>query len=307
MSDLSFEFHFAQDLIEADVLDWLQAAVGKLSPSYAETMRVLEYERDRSPADIDSSQPTSLRDAVLAKGTRRGETYEQLAAESPPRHPRRFGDVLVRGKARSTYLGIKFDEYTPAHRIGDKWLWSNTIGGRIGSERIDRTPRQQWVRQLAAALGGHPSFLWGAAFDSEEFRSRNRYEGPDGMWALGRDVRRSLPGLYWLNLFGEPYVQLIGAERFSTLDAAVVQEAARSKLVEIYSSPEGWNSEEGRDRHARTLRQLGPQYFYDRANPDQETLAPDFGLSPLPPRRPFQVVTGDGEHFTPLPRDDTTG
>ncbi|MDH3464092.1 MAG: hypothetical protein OEM32_10760, partial [Acidimicrobiia bacterium] len=90
-----------------------------------------------------------------------------------------------------THLSIKFDEYPPAHPIGDKWLWSNSIGGRIGAERIDRTPRQQWVRQLAAVMGGYPSFLWGAAFDSDEFRSRNSYEGPDGMWALGRDVRRS--------------------------------------------------------------------------------------------------------------------
>ena len=304
MSDLGFELHFEQDLIQADVLDWFQAAVGELSPSFAETMRVLEYERDPSAAHIDVSQPGSLRDAVLAKGTRRGETYQQLVAESPPKYPRRFGDVLISGKARSTHLSIKFDEYTPAHPIGDKWLWSNSIGGRIGAERIDRTPRQQWVRQLAAVMGGHPSFLWGAAFDSDEFRSRNSYEGPDGMWALGRDVRRSLPGLYWLNLFGEPYVQLIGGNRFSTLDAAVVQKAARCVILEIYPLPADWTSEEGRDRHARTLRQLGPQFFYDRANPDLETIAPDFGLSPLPPRRPFQVVTGDGEHFTPLPRDD---
>lgn len=302
---LSFEFHFGEDLIESDVLDEFQAAVNELSPTLAETMRVLEFEGDSSPAWIDPRGAGALRKAVLAKGTPRGQTYAQLAAESAPAYPRRFGSVLVRGKARSTFLRVSFDECTPAKPMGEKWLWSNTVSGSIGAERIDGTPREQWVQEVATVLGSHPAVVWGAAFDHDEFRFRNLHDGPDGMWALGRDVRRSLPGLYWLNLFGDPYVQLIGRNGLSALDVSSVREVDGNFIVEVYGHPDDWNSKEGRQRHARILRQLGIQFFFDRTNPDKQTKAPDFGLSHLPPRRPFQVVTSDGTHFTPMPRDES--
>jgi len=307
MTSLSFEFHFGQDLAVSDVLDTLQTAITAIEPSFVETLRVVEYEGDPSPARVDASQDGSLHRAVLTKGIRRGETYEQLAGESSPTQdrPRRFGMVWVRGKARSTFLSVAFDERAPAHPAGNSWLWSNSIGGMIGSARIGRTPREEWVRRLASALGSHSVLVWGAAFSHDEFRFRNLHDDSAGTWAMGRDVRRSLPGLYWLNLFGEPYVQLIGEDRLSSADAISVQKVGSGMIVEAYAHPDDWDSSDGRESHARIVRQLGSLFFFDRDKPEAETTAPDFGLYPLPPRPPFQVMTGDAVHFTPLPEADT--
>jgi hypothetical protein len=71
------------------------------------------------------------------------------------------------------------------------------------------------VTRVATTLVNHPDFLWGAAFDRDGFRARNLDE-TSGARALGRDMSKALPGLYWLNLFGAPYVDLIGVERLRT-------------------------------------------------------------------------------------------
>jgi hypothetical protein len=58
--------------------------------------------------------------------------------------------------------------------------------------------------------------LWGAAWQDDEFRWSNLHDEADGMWALGRDMRRSLPGLFWLNAFGPPYVDMIGHDSLTS-------------------------------------------------------------------------------------------
>ena len=188
VAELSFEFHFAQDLAESDLLDLLQLTLRNTSPEITNGLRVLEYERDRSPMSVDPSDPASLRRAVVDKGLRRGPTYQSLAAESPPVYERRFGYALIRGEARSTFLKVDFDECIPARPSGDRWLFSNSIGGWIGARRLDGLRRSDWVRRLAGALCPHPAFLWGAGFVRDEFRFRNLHDEEDGMWALGRDI-----------------------------------------------------------------------------------------------------------------------
>src|SRR5262249_38790595 len=127
------------------------------------------------------------------------------------------------------------------------------------------------------------------------------HDDQDGVWALGRDVRRSLPGLFWLNAFGPPYVELIGRDTLTTAPATTGQRGANA-VVELYPSPGEWETASGRNAHTRVLGHLGRGFFYDRTAPHRETTAPDFGLPEPAPGMPLEVLTTDGQTFTDLPR-----
>lgn len=303
MGYLSFEVHFSVKLVASDVLDGLQDALTRLSPGFCADLRVMSYECDRDVRRVVPGVP--LRQAVVEKGLQRGDTYRSLVRDSgSPSHDREFGDVIVRGSAPRTNLFIRFDDLTPAKPIGENWLFSNSISGQVGSAKVGGVPRTTFVFDLVTALGSMRDALWGAAHDDAEFRSRNLYDEPDGMRALGRDIRRSLPGLYWLNLFGQPYRSLIGDSTLATVPAADVHDLGDALLIRLWEKPEDWGTDQAIDRHRRALEHLGPQYFFDREQPGRATTAPDFGLAPLPARRPLQAFSSDGTMFTVIPSGD---
>jgi hypothetical protein len=202
-------------------------------------------------------------------------SLQRASSGRSSRHQRRFGSALIYGADRSAYLSVSYDEYVPARRAGEKWLFSNSIAAHIESSAVDHRPRREWAVALLTEIGADPPVLWGAGFMNSEFRAKNLHDGPDGVWALGRDVRASLLGFFWANLFGTPYVDLIGRERLSTAPAGI-----RNELV---------------------VGHIGPQYSFDGRAPDRPTTAPDLGQRRLHTRRPFQVFTADGDHFTPFP------
>lgn len=308
MPSLHFELHLATDLVESDALDDLHEALVALEPSFCSRLRVLEYEGDRSPTSVPD-QPDALRAAAEQKGLVRGAVFEQLDAEGPPaRYPRRFGNVLVRGRAAKTWLSLKFDQYTPAMPMGQQWLFSNSISGNTDADRVGRLPAQSSIADLLRALAERrDDVLWGAAWDRDEFRANNLDESR-GVSAMGRDVRRHLPGLYWINVFGGPYIDLIGRDVLLRCPAHQVHDAGRAITLALYGEPDAWASPEGRARKATALEHLGHRYFFDRAAPDRPTSAPDFGLPELSASQPLQVITSDGKNFTPMPRvDDEPG
>lgn len=104
-----------------------------------------------------------------------------LARQNPPAHDRRFGEALVYGADRSTWLSVRFDEYVPARPCGGKWLFSNTIGVHVRRARAGGSARAPWALRMLTEVGGDPRLLWGASFvDSEP-----------GQWAEGAVTARS--------------------------------------------------------------------------------------------------------------------
>jgi hypothetical protein len=308
LDDLCLELHYRRDLMESDVLMKLQAVLASSAPKMFASLEVHAYEWDRDRVTVTPEQATSLRDAVLARGTERGATYDALVAESPhKRQDRRFGYALIRGRGPGTggrFVSVRFDTTAPAMPIGSDWLWSNSIGMVISTGRLEGRQRAGWMEQFAAALSQHPDFLWGAAYLADEFDASN-LDTTDGMQAIGRDVRRHLPGVFWLNVFGKPYRDLIGDRALRTAPAAVIHEDEHSVVLRAFESPEYWSDSVAVKERLR--QHLGDDIFFDRRQPERPTRAPDFGLGPLPERPPFEVFTSDGEHFTPLPRFDAEG
>jgi hypothetical protein len=301
-ADLCFEFHYNCDLADGDVLAQLQVTLDRLAPRMSATLEVHAYERDRTRRQVDLTNPDALRAAVLAKGTERGPTFHALTRShgAPPQN-RRFGHVMLRGRGpgtRGIYLSVDFDSQVPAKPIGSSWLWSNSIGGRISAARVESTDRQEWIRRLTDELTTTTTMLWGAAYLHPEF-ARSNLDTSAGMRAIGRDVRTSLPGIYWLNIFGPPYVDLVGARRLLDAPADTVERSGDHVVIRAYRDAEDWavNDE---TRHGLSAA-LGAEHFFDRNHPTRRHRAPDFGLPELPDKQPFRALTTDGINFTPLP------
>jgi hypothetical protein len=196
------------------------------------------------------------------------------------------------------YMSVDFDSLVPARPIGHSWLWSNSIGGAIWRQRVENTDRQEWVQGLTRELTRTTTMLWGAAYLGDEFAQSN-LDTSRGMRAIGRDVRTSLPGVYWLNIFGPPYLDLIGNQRLLDAPAHSVESSGDHVVVCAYRDAEDWMANAD-TRHQLTAA-LGAEHFFDRNDPERHHRAPDFGLPRLSDKKPFQVMTTDGINFTPLP------
>ena len=80
------------------------------------------------------------------------------------------------------------------------------------------------------------------------------------MYAIGADVNHEIPGLYWLNYFGGPYVELIGRERL--LLAGLRSEAGgRWRIDSARRVGRSWQSRAYR-REQAVIAHLGKQYFF---------------------------------------------
>jgi hypothetical protein len=299
---LCLEMHFASDLSAGRTVDRLQSWLSTSAPRMFDTFEVHAYERDPNRLSIDRSDPHALRHAVRRKGLERGDTYAQLSAQDPPPAlERHFGHVLLRGRGTGTtgrYVSVDFDSMIPARPSGSQWLWSNSVGASVKPTRVEGVSRPDWICSLARELAEDENFLWGAAYLDEEFPASN-LDTTRGLRAIGRDVRRYLPGLYWLNFFGAAYTELMDVIAAEAMGVGNWQRIGQTLTLECHGDPEGWRG--FTTQKHQLLNALGADLFFDRRRPERDTRAPDLGLVPLPDSRPFQVLTSDGVNFTPLP------
>jgi hypothetical protein len=167
--NLCFEFHYGHDLVTSGVLPMLQLVLAEVAPTMAAGLEVHAYERDPERRRIDLGNPGSLRAAVVAKGTERGALHQDLAAShGAPGTGRRFGHALLLGagsQAAGFFLSVDFDTMTPARPSGDKWLWSNSISGRISRPVVEGIARQEWLLLFTYRLAAQTGIVWGAAWD----------------------------------------------------------------------------------------------------------------------------------------------
>ncbi|MBM0207171.1 hypothetical protein JNW90_32380 [Micromonospora sp. STR1s_5] len=112
---------------------------------------------------------------------------------------------------------------------------SNNIGGRISAPRVEGVDRQEWACRLIDEVATGTTMVWGAAYLSPEF-ARSSIDTNRGMRAIGRDMRTSLPGVYWLNVFGPPYVDLIGERHLFDAPADAVKRRGEHVVIGTYGS-----------------------------------------------------------------------
>jgi hypothetical protein len=119
------------------------------------------------------------------------------------------------------------------------------------------------------------------ASTSSEWAANNlAFNTPDGarVRAVGIDKTKYLPGLYWQNYFGGPYVDFIGRQRLLSAPACRVQEIGGGVLVKVFEDPYSWASPESSDLKRRVLAHLGEEFFFIKEAGPRTTRAPDFSF-----------------------------
>src|SRR5262249_6175423 len=104
---------------------------------------------------------------------------------------------------------------------------------------------------------------YGNCHRDAEFIAKNVIDNADGIRAEGVRLTRSLPGLYWLNFFGAPYLKLIGQQRLIASPAHQVAGLDSGVLLALGAAPGDWTTPDYQKREREVLRHLGEKFFFD--------------------------------------------
>ena len=141
---------------------------------------------------------------------------------------------------------------------------------------MEQQPTCAWARQFFAAVVEALPTDYANSHANQEFEAKNMVLDRNGAEAIGIGLVDYLPGLYWLNYLGPPYVDLIGFDRLLSAPAYEVKEIAGGVLLALAADADEWQSPEYQAREAAVIEHIGKKYFFSRSDPDRETVAPDF-------------------------------
>jgi hypothetical protein len=115
-----------------------------------------------------------------------------------------------------------------------------------------------------------------------EYFSKNLVEGPIVANAVGINLRKHLPGIYWANFFGPRYVEFFGEGRLMSAPAHDVQRLGEAGILLLMSkSPFDYDKAEVKETEEAVVEHLGPEAFFFKSDPEEKKYrAPD--LSDLP-------------------------
>lgn len=219
---------------------------------------------------------------VRAAALERGELYEQLIAKhGPGPFPRRTGSVELRGADDSLIIVLILDDYLFAPSVGC-YHWGNDVGVQVCKPRVAGLDAAEFVRRFSSRACAQLSPWYAHGHVPEEWDHKNMSHEGGGTMAIGSDISRYLPGLYWLNFFGEPYCQLIGKPRLLSAPAHETEELDAGVLLLLAPEPDAWYTPEYKAVENRILMHVGDKYFFNRHEPQRDTVAPNFGLESLP-------------------------
>lgn len=153
----------------------------------------------------------------------------------------------------------------------------NSIGVEIvGAKMVDGKCVTTWAEGFFSEAVERLSTRYGCGYDKREFEAKNLVQNVSGISAVGVRLGAAIPGLYWMNFFGAPYLQMIGPDRFSSLPAESATRTTRGVLIKLGENPGEWQTSEYKSVERQVIGHLGSQYFFDREDPEKATRAPDF-------------------------------
>ena len=258
-------------------LDKVQELLQEHAPKWSAGLYVWRYRQEKTPVDISS--PGALAKAVRARAAERGQLFHELERQfGKENSPRIFGSAELRGVDNSLVLIVSLDEEVFV-RIGNEWHWGNELTFQVCRARIDHVDSGMWSARILEALCNTLSPIYAHAEMIEEYDRKNISQEGGSTIAIGTDISKSLPGLYWLNFFGKPYRDLIGRERLLSAPAHAVREVDDGVLLALSEDPRDWTLGEYRAAEQQVVNHLGSQYFFSKKEPNRRTVAPHFDSS----------------------------
>jgi hypothetical protein len=269
---LSIHCKLGSSLCHSEQLAVLDRCMEECVPGWRATAKI-----NRTKARLKAG--TVAADLTHA-ATSRGRVYEEMVRKyGRGPNERLVGTVEVRGGKPPVILIVRMDELAFAPSSGC-YHWGNSICVQLANRDVDGE-LCTFARRLSLRLWKELDAWFGHVRVSDEWDAKNMIIDRGTVMAIGQDVSRYLPGLYWLTFFGQPYVDLIGRERLRICPAFACEECGNGIAIQIAESPCDWSEAAYSAAEQRAREHLGPHYFFDRARPDRPTVAPDFGLPPL--------------------------
>ena len=105
----------------------------------------------------------------------------------------------------------------------------------------------------------------------------------------GLDPATGVPGLYWINLFSDPYARWLGVRELPEELATMDELAGGGVRLKFCESPDNCRSLEVLQKQRAAIEWLGSQRFFDTRFPDRQQEVPDWNSLPLPNK---ESVTG---------------
>jgi hypothetical protein len=274
-SDIDAEVVFDRYLGAAGDLDTLQSFLSAHARAWSRRLRIWITPRDQRPIDIEKAG--SLRLAIVTTANERGPLYAELVRrQGRGRYERQSGSVELRGSSSALTIVVSIDEMAIS-RFGSRTQLGNQIALQIRDAEVEGRPGSGWLREGFERLAGSMSPAWGEAGHPDEYWAKVMTTSPR-IEAGGRDFGRFLPGIFWLNFLGRPYVNLIGRDRLRSARAQQIADVDDGVLIQVAPEPFDWRSDGYRTKEAAIRAHLGPEFFFDREARERPTAAPDWGV-----------------------------
>jgi hypothetical protein len=269
--DLDGEIVFDRWIDPGDDLERLQGILSTHAPAWCTKLRIWKSARDERPVDI--SRPGALKEAVLSACYERGRTYRALVQQyGEPKFERSMGSAELRGTDSGLTLVISVDQTVLSH-LGKAQSLGNRLAVQLRGSRARDPSGAEWTAKLFSELCEQLSPAWGTVGSVAEYWAKVMRVTPR-IEAVGRDFGRYLPGLFWLNFFGQRLCEHVGKRRFLGTRSTVVAEVNAGVLIGLSSDPGQWDTPEYQAEEARVRQHLGADLFFDRKRPSGHIAVP---------------------------------
>ncbi|HEY2461785.1 MAG TPA: hypothetical protein VGI16_13315 [Candidatus Acidoferrum sp.] len=271
-TSIDLTLYLSSSLLTGATLDQFQQSLVQLGPEWASQ---LHLERVGEPRlEIDVKRTGAIRDVVFSKGLERGDLYRRLQQLDVSRPAtRRFGSIELRGASRELTIVLTFDDWVFCP-IGQAWIPGNRLDVQMRSPVVEGRKASNWAEGSFAHWCSSLDPFFAFAYTIEEYYAKNMSREGGGLRAIGVDISKYLPGLYWLNFFGRPYRNLIGDERWVSAPVFRTDQCGGGYILQLSDTPEDWHLPEYETSEESVRRHLGEEYFFTRSNPGRKTVSP---------------------------------
>jgi hypothetical protein len=269
---LHIRLHPSHSLLAKGAIAEVERILHKILPRWSRKLRARLDTRSREW--FDASKPGKL-DSAVRRLNQPGRTYKALVKRyGPGKYDREIGHATLTGDYSGVYVFLSLDDWLFMPQQ-DRQLFGNSISISVERKEVEGIPAAQWLANAFGEICEMIDFIFGFAYCNGEYYSKNM-DTTQGYAAIGVDPSKYLPGLYWIDFFGKPYVELIGKKQLMTTPAALIKEIKNGVLVQFGDDPKVWRTREYRTTIEEALDHIGRQYFFDRRNIKRQTFAPPF-------------------------------
>lgn len=251
-TDLILKFYIAKPLAEPSALEVLDRVVSEQLPHWRSELYLLpEHEDDKTAG---------------------ARVLGALADALPAVAPMRYG--LCAANMQGAYDGVAAFLQCSRKALPPE---SNMLTVEIADlVEVEGKPVSDWALGFFRAVVASLPARYAHARTRAEFEAKNMIREGRSVKAIGANLKRSLPGLYWLNFFGNEYVDLIGSDRLASAPVPDVEPIDAGFCIRLGDGPTDWSTEGYQQREAAVMSHFGNEFFFSRLHSERPTRAPSF-------------------------------